>query len=76
MFGVLFDLFAAGGSVATAERRLALMEELELVSTAGVSHPTEAKGKRRAGVGAVLALLPPPLLDSVVPQDGKVKLDY
>jgi hypothetical protein len=28
-FGVLFALFVAGGSVATAERRLALMEEME-----------------------------------------------
>jgi hypothetical protein len=32
---------------------------------------TEAKGNRRAGVGAVLVLVPLPLLDSVVPPDSK-----
>ncbi len=59
------------GSVATAEeRRIALMEEMEYVPI-GVSHPTEAKGNRRDGVGAVFALVPPPLLDSVVPPDSK-----
>jgi hypothetical protein len=71
LFGVLFTLFAAGGSVATAEeRRLTLMEETEY-SARGVSDPTEAKGNWRDGVGAVLALVPPPLLDSVVPPDSK-----
>ena len=67
LFGVIFALFVAGGSVATAEeRRLPLMEETEYVPI-GVSHPTEAKGNRRDGVGAVFARL----LDSVVPPDSK-----
>jgi hypothetical protein len=68
-FVVLFALFAAGGSVATVERRRlgnlvdSEMEETEYVP-AGVSHPTEAKGKRRAGVVCfMLVLVPPPLLD-------------
>jgi hypothetical protein len=46
------------------------MEETEYVPK-GVSQLTEPKGNWRAGVGAVLVLVPPPLLDSVVPPDSK-----
>ena len=47
------------------------MEETEYVPIGFPPRSTEPKGNRRDGVGAVLVLVPPPLLDSVVPPDSK-----